>query len=192
MIGLYTVNIGGFKIGVHFSFLALVSLITLLNGEFRIKLYICLGCCILHELGHLTAMAALGVRPRALVFYGGGILIKKPPGSFTSSLSECVILLSGPAANAMTAIISAVFGCKSVVGYSVFCAVFNLLPFSYFDGWRVLDILLPSCRVQFIIRQLLIIILFLLVIFVSFCSGLNVSLVITFVYIVFCEISALQ
>lgn len=185
---MYSLKIKGMTFGVSFSFLALVGFLTLCKGELRVQLLVCLCCCAFHELGHLTAMLLLGVKAEAVILYGGGMLIRRKIAIDSSNLSDCVILLAGPAANAALALFLALLGLRSAAGYNLFCAVFNLLPLAYFDGGRIADILFPQSAAVELVKNIIILMFACLVFSVTLMGGLNISLLVTFVYIALCEI----
>ncbi|MBR6337093.1 MAG: peptidase M50 [Ruminococcus sp.] len=185
---MYRFEIKGMTFGVSFSFLALVGFLSLCGGQIKAQLAMCLLCCAFHELGHFAAMLLLGVRPQALILYGGGILIKRKQGIDSSNLTDCVILLAGPLANAMLALLLSLVGLKAAAGYNLFCAVFNLLPFAYFDGGRVASALFPGSAAVGLVKNIIILMFACLVFSVTLMGGLNISLLVTFVYIAVCEV----
>ena len=185
---MYQLKIKGMTFGVSFSFLALVGFLTLCGDGVRGQLLLCLGCCIVHEMGHLAAMMLLNVKAQALILYGGGMLIRRQKGIDSSNLDDCIILFAGPLANAALAIIFLLIGMRGAAGYNLFCAVFNLLPLSYFDGGRIADILLPDNKAVTLIRNIIILMFACLVFSVTLMGGFNISLLVTFVYIALCEI----
>lgn len=187
---MYQFKIKGMTFGVSFSFLALVGFLTLFGEEVRNKLALCLACCIVHEIGHLSAMLCLGVPAKGLILYGGGMLIKREKGINSSNISDCIILLAGPLANAMLALLFWILGMYSAAGYNLFCAVFNLMPFSYFDGGRIADILFPYSKLTKLFRALIIIVFACIVFGVTLMGSFNISLLVTFLYIAVCEILA--
>lgn len=187
---MYQLKIKDITFGVSFSFLALAGFVTLCGGQVRCQLLVCLVCCIFHELGHFAAMLVLGVKAECFVLYGGGMLIRRKKGIDSSNLTDCIILLSGPLANALLACLLLLFGHKAAAEYNMFCAVFNLLPFSYFDGGRIADTLFPDSKASRLIRSVIILMFACLVFSVTLHSGLNISLLVTFLYIAVCEILA--
>ena len=187
---MYQFKIKGMTFGISFSFLALVGFLTLCGEDVRNQLALCLACCIVHEIGHLAAMLYLGVPAESLVLYGGGMLIRRKKGINSSNLTDCIILLAGPLANALLALFFLLVGLRSAAGYNLFCAVFNLLPFSYFDGGRIVDTLFPDSKATQLIRCIIILMFACLVFSVTLMGGFNISLIVTFLYIAVCEILA--
>lgn len=187
---MYEFSIRGIRLGVSFSFLALVGFLTLCGEGIRAQLAMCLACCIVHEIGHLLAMLYLGVGADKLILYGGGMLIRRKKGLRSSNLTDCIILLAGPLANALLAVLFLLLGMKNASGYNLFCAVFNLLPFSYFDGGRIADTLFPDSKAVSLIKNIIILMFACLVFSVTLMGGLNISLLVTFIYIAVCEILA--
>jgi hypothetical protein len=63
--------------------------------------------CLIHEAGHLIAMKLSGVPVREIMFYSAGVRIE--PGiksEITPFFQNLIILISGAAANMITAIMS--------------------------------------------------------------------------------------
>ena len=185
---MYEFCFGRSKICVSFSFLALISLMTALDTGIRSMLLVCIGCCVFHECGHLCAMLLFGSRPESIILYGGGILIKRRKGMIFSNFQDMIIYLSGPCANFILAFICYLFDHTEICHYSLFCAVFNLLPFSYFDGGRALEALIPFSKLIVVIRAFFILVLALLCSVVFIDNGVNISLLVTFLYIAVCEL----
>ena len=187
---MYSIKVKNITFGISFSFLALVGFLSLAGGEAREQLLLCLCCCAFHELGHFAAMVLLGVKADALILYGGGMLIKRKQGITSSNLADSIILIAGPLANALLAFLLLLFGFSGAAGYNMFCAVFNLLPFTYFDGGRIVSLLFHDSRAVEFIKNTIILMFACLVFSVTLMGGLNISLLVTFVYIAVCEILA--
>ena len=187
---MYQFKLRGMTFGVSFSFFALVGFVSLCSGAMREQLLLCICCCVFHELGHFAAMYLLGVKAQALILYGGGMLIRRQKGIDSSNLTDCIILLAGPLANALLSLLLMLIGFKSAAGYSLFCAVFNLLPFTYFDGGRIAALLFPDSKGLELIKNIIILMFACLVFSVTLMGGLNISLLVTFVYIALCEMLA--
>ncbi|MBR1749496.1 MAG: hypothetical protein IJ740_01260 [Ruminococcus sp.] len=184
---MYEFKIGKHKVGVSFSFLALVSLLTALDSDKKAALIICILCCIVHECGHLLAMLMLGVKPQSITFYGGGILIRRMKGIDSSNFQDIIIYLCGPAANFILSIIFFTLS-RDICSYSLFCGFFNLLPFSYFDGGRALDAAFPLSKAVGAVRIVFIVLLAAFTAAVFAGHGVNLSLLVTFLYIAICEL----
>ncbi len=185
---MYSIKVKGVTFGVSFSFLALVGFLSFSAGDMRAQLLMCICCCMFHELGHFAAMLLLGVKAKALILYGGGMLIRRQKGIDSSNSADILILLAGPFANILLAVLLSALGLRNGAGYNLFCAIFNLLPFTFFDGGRIVSLLFSSSTAVEHIRKIFIIILGCLVFLITLLFGLNISLLITFVYISVCEI----
>jgi Zn-dependent protease len=151
VIILYEIKIKGIRFGVAFSFLAVVGLLCTGGGTGRTVLT-ALVCCLLHELGHLTFMLLFSRKPESVILYGGGIRIK-PSAHCGSQTEDIIILLSGCAVNFACALGSLhISGLGTFSRINLILGVFNLLPFGYFDGGRVLQLIIGDGRWYDIIR----------------------------------------
>ena len=66
---------GRLKVKFDFSFFAVVAFMIFIDTSGAAVLS--LIACILHEGGHLLAMAVCGANPERITFYGGGIALSK-------------------------------------------------------------------------------------------------------------------
>ena len=94
---------------------------------------------VLHELGHLAAMAALRVMPSKICLTAAGMRIDRPPGLRTGFRQEIIAALAGPAVSLALA------GLFYLLPFSPDCfyinlgfGLFNLLPVRQLDGGRAL------------------------------------------------------
>lgn len=106
--------------------------------------------CTLHELGHCVAVHVLGGRMLAfrLTAVGGELVLdKRHPLSYGR---ELLSILAGPAANLLTALVTARLGRGEgawlITGLSLALGLFNLLPIWPLDGGRMLALLLEAAR----------------------------------------------
>ncbi|MDR0947332.1 MAG: site-2 protease family protein [Ruminococcus sp.] len=130
----------------RFGFFASITLLILLNES----VYAIFGmyACLIHEAGHLIAMKYHRVPVREIMFYSAGVRIE--PGikpEITPFFQNLLILVSGAAANMITAVISlAVFRLTDLnnawifYGVNLVIGVFNLLPLRMFDGGRIIGL----------------------------------------------------
>ncbi len=130
-----------FKVCFDFTFFAVVAFLVFVDTQGTAVLS--LIACMLHEGGHLLAMAVCCVPPEKITFYGGGIAIRKDLDG-CSFLKQLFILSAGCAVNLLTALSCLVFLPDSEYA-EVFAAVnililaFNLLPLGCFDGAQILE-----------------------------------------------------
>lgn len=94
--------------------------------------------CMLHELGHLTAIYMLDGSIRSVELTGTGIRILSDPPS--NSRDGSIILLSGPAVNIAVYLLCVSAGWNGYFAQlSLAEGVFNLLPFSFLDGGALIE-----------------------------------------------------
>ncbi len=133
------------KVRFDFTFFAVVALLVFIDTSGTAMLS--LIACILHEGGHLLAMALCGVVPEKITFYGGGIAVARRMDN-VSTPRRLIILSAGCAVNAVLAMSGALMPQNSTM--QVFSAVnlliccFNALPIGYFDGGEILRIIFES------------------------------------------------
>jgi len=103
-----------------------------------------LAAVVIHELGHLAAMAVLSVETVKIELKASGIYIHRKE-KILSSFKEGVVLLSGPAIGFAAAVLmkdkSHEFFRQSVILSAV-----NMLPIKGTDGGSLLRVLLPETQ----------------------------------------------
>ncbi|MBP3335209.1 MAG: peptidase M50 [Ruminiclostridium sp.] len=167
---------GRLKVKFDFSFFAVVAFMIFVDTSGAAVLS--LIACILHEGGHLLAMAVCGAYPERITFYGGGIALSRAGMDNLSDAKRLVILSAGCAVNLLVASVHLTMPGNDTV--AVFSAVnliiclFNALPIGYFDGAEVLEILLTkfvSLRTAEIVKRIV---------------GIALSVVITAGVVIYC------
>ncbi len=138
-------EIRGVRLCVTFSFFFVIALLAQGSGFEELALLSGLLACICHELGHIFAMSIFGSAPSSVTLYGGGIKLVPDRERFHGRAAETVILLSGCAVNLAMSVVFLAMGLprEFYITGLVLC-VFNLLPFSYFDGGRILSLWLSD------------------------------------------------
>ncbi len=136
-------NFKGTKIAFDFTFFAMLAFLLLWDRD-GIAI-MSLIACLIHELGHILAMRLFGVSPESVIFYGGGIAIRK--NIYILPLYKKLIILS---AGCIVNIINSVvfyFISPDFIGFvmvnGVIC-LFNLLPIGSFDGAEIISAILES------------------------------------------------
>lgn len=183
-------DIKNYKIGFSFSFFSLLALV-LCCEQWYITVFTLIAC-VIHEIGHLISMSIFGVKSSAILFYCGGIRIKYS-NALLPFKYQLIVLLSGVFANFLIAVFAYAFNFRFVFLINLLIGIYNLLPFKYFDGGQVLNIikenqknavvwcLLDSLRFVFSLSLLTIC-------FILFYNGrVNLSMIITAVYIIIGE-----
>ena len=109
------------------------------------------AACLLHEMGHIAALALLRARPRALRFTAFGIELQKPPAQLRTS-GELFFAAAGPAVNLLCAALGFYLWPQRPFFWQchLTVALFNLLPVDPLDGGRILSYILgalagPNC-----------------------------------------------
>lgn len=126
----------GTTICLDFSFFAAAAWIAVKGGE-RLFLEI-LFACLLHELGHLTAMVCFHRRVQSVIFCGAGVTIQ-PAGDYAAYWQDQIVLLAGPLANlCFGSILLAIRGICEIGMLHLGLGLFNLMPFSHLDGGSIL------------------------------------------------------
>ena len=124
----------------------------MLSSAFRLCSF--LLAVILHELGHIVAARALGVRFRRLALKQTGLCLITSEAGFPSYDDELICALGGPVAGALSALVARGLGCllpclapfvQEFIPFSLALSLLNLLPLRGFDGARILTCLL-SCH----------------------------------------------
>ncbi|MBQ9375263.1 MAG: hypothetical protein IJU04_02865 [Ruminococcus sp.] len=182
-------HFGKININVSFTFFAVLALIVLLQNAVLYSIIIALSCCLLHELGHLIAMAVVSQTPNDITLYGGGIKISSITTSQISYNSELLILFAGSAVNILIYIILIMINneLSSFATANLFFGIFNLMPLKYFDGGRILGIVLKSTKLICIIRIVFVILFAILIFFMLTVKVYNISFLLTFLYILISE-----
>ena len=130
-----TFRLGRVKLVISFWFTAVLTLLLTLAP--RIPAAESFLFCILHELGHLSAMALLGQRPSEIELGYFGMKIIAPP-ELTSQRSDFLVALAGPLMNFIAAAVCFFLGRNDYMSINLALAIFNLLPVGVLDGGRAL------------------------------------------------------
>lgn len=129
-------KIGGTTLIVDYYFVAPAALILIVLQ--REEILLCTLFCVLHELGHLSAMLAFGQKPLSveLGYYGMRINCGE---KLLPANQDIIISAAGPAVNIILAIIFGLCGNFTLMSVNISLAVFNLLPVKMLDGGRILS-----------------------------------------------------
>lgn len=130
-------RIGSAEVFLSFWFFAVAALFTAVNVSV-FSLYI-VAPMLVHELGHLLAMAACKAKISAVRFTAFGIEIEKSRSAGLSLPREIMISFAGIAANLVLAAGLYLFAFQSMrvmllIAANAAVAVFNLLPIGNLDG----------------------------------------------------------
>lgn len=137
----------GVNVEITFLFVALITFIITMNAPANVIITIISS--LLHEMGHLLTMSAVGNKPQAVRLEVTGINIKRAQSIKISTKNELAIALGGPLANGVIFIICCFAICfyQSEMLLTVACVnlilmTFNLLPVKRLDGGMALYFLL--------------------------------------------------
>lgn len=100
--------------------------------------------CIFHELGHLLLMFVFGIRINEIKFYGAGIKISADNLEALDISKRATVYLGGCITNFLFAGFFFVIGSQDLALTNLIIGCFNLLPISYFDGGKLLELILPK------------------------------------------------
>lgn len=176
---------------IDFSFFMFMALI-FMTGESK-DIIIFFVSCVLHELGHLTAMCIFGAKSRSVYISGLGVKIIQSRENMISTARSVIILLSGAAVNYLIFIL-ADFGMFSneFSEVNLVLFIFNMLPFRNLDGGSILlcigELLNKEYLFEVILKifALLICIIIFVIIYIYGFSVIPASAVI--LYYCFCEL----
>ncbi len=130
------------KIRFHFGFFATVAVLMVSSNSLYTHFAFC--SCILHEMGHLVAMIFTKEPISQLAFCGTGIkLVQKRNESYVKFEKEALILASGCLVNFCLFIAFISSSCYNVAMFgatNLLIGIFNLLPFSFLDGGKLLNL----------------------------------------------------
>lgn len=181
----------GYKIKLSFSFFAVLAVLFFIGDNFSV--ITALLCCFIHEFGHMIMMYKFSVPINEVTLYGGGIKLKIEQNRLYSKKSEIYVLLAGAGINIMCFFIFK--GILTQFAYtSLILGLFNLLPYKYFDGGRVLKLIFEDSvsiamnSAYKVIRTILVLITICAIILMIYKGVTNFSLLITLIYIVISEI----
>lgn len=138
------ISVGKLNLKFNFSFFAVIAF--LIFADTSGMAVLSLTACILHEGGHLLAMALCGIYPDKITFYGGGIAISKIGMEQMSYIRRLVILSAGCTVNFLISSLCLAFPENEMIqifsAVNLLIGIFNALPIGYFDGARILEVLL--------------------------------------------------
>lgn len=136
------ISVGKLYLKFNFSFFAVIAF--LIFADTSGMAVLSLTACILHEGGHLLAMALCGIYPDKITFYGGGIAISKIGMEQMSYIRRLVILSAGCTVNFLISSLCLAFPENEMIqifsAVNLLIGIFNALPIGYFDGAQIIEI----------------------------------------------------
>ena len=140
MRGMLEWRVGGVRCRVSLLFPALVTGLLLRQSD-GLALS-CLLASVVHEGGHLAAMAALGCPPTACTLGAFGARLEMGRDRLTGYGRNILVSLAGPAVNALAALVLWWCGRTQAAAVHALLGAFNLLPAEALDGGQILRCLL--------------------------------------------------
>lgn len=137
----------GIEIELHFLFFGILTIFLLIDSS-GVSAY-GLIASLMHESGHILALAVSGYRPQKISFELSGICLKQNPSPLSPG-KEIFILLAGSGVNFSVFALS-LLSAGSLQKIDTFAVVHlllgivNLLPFLSLDGGKVFLLLLSQC-----------------------------------------------
>lgn len=130
-------RLGEINFTINFWFFTMVALVLFLNKGI-LTLYLALPV-IIHESGHLLAMACCGIKLDAVRFTAISVNIRRRDSRVQSYPKEVAVLLGGVAANLLFALGVYLFSFQSLramflIAVNLAVAIFNILPIGDLDG----------------------------------------------------------
>ncbi|MBR6761980.1 MAG: hypothetical protein IKM30_08110 [Oscillospiraceae bacterium] len=143
------ITLFGLRIGIDFTAPAFAALLLLLLP--RSELLLLLSACLIHETAHFLTLAWIGCRPAFLRISAVGWRLSAERAALYPMQKQAVILLSGTAANLLTALFCCFAGMPQAMTFHLSLGLFNLLPYRAADGGTLLyalleDLLMPMHR----------------------------------------------
>lgn len=129
------------RININFLFVAMLSLLSLLDKSGC--LFLSFLFSLLHEAGHMAAVAACKGEIREISFYPFGIAMKLRKNCCFSRMQEFFVLFAGCAVNLLCAAIFWFSKPALYINMGIF--LFNILPVGCLDGGRILSLFLHGC-----------------------------------------------
>lgn len=185
----------GIDFEITFLFVALITFMITLNAPSNVLITI--ASSLLHEMGHLLTMSAVGNKPQAVRFEITGMNIKRQQSIKISTKNELLIALGGPFANAIIFIICCFVICfyqsefiMTIACINLILMFFNLLPVKRLDGGMALFFLLSRrfdteicSKILKITSVIFITIIYIWGIYVFVANGSNFSVIIIAIFL---------
>lgn len=136
-----TFDINKTKVSFTFGFFFLIAINA--TSDDTLTLF-CLLFSIIHELSHLLVMRIYGIGICGMRFYGGGIKISTHGMELIPKFDQAVIYSAGCLMNLLLGTVFCFSGGIRMCIINLSLAAFNLLPVEYFDGGKLLKLLMPN------------------------------------------------
>ncbi len=188
-------RICGINVEITFLFVALITFVITLQVPSNVIVTILSS--LLHEIGHLSVMCALGNKPNGVRLEITGMNIQRAQSIKISTKNELLIAIGGPLVNGLIFLLFCIAYCLknsefliTVAGVNLILMAFNLLPVKGLDGGMALYFLLSErlsageCgKILKLTSMLFIAIIFSWGIYVFASSGYNFSVIIIAIFL---------
>ncbi len=137
----------GMQINISVYFASVLALLCALskNGYASLGLV----CCILHEVGHLAILKAMGGRARSISFGAYGMRIDISASQKLTPLKESLVCLGGPLINLVLIFFGMAIKNQMLINVNIALMVFNMLPIETMDGYNFLfNLIIAKGNVQ--------------------------------------------
>lgn len=185
----------GIDFEITFLFVALITFIITMNAPANV--IITVASSLLHEMGHLLTMSAVGNKPQSVRLEITGMNIKRVQSIKISTKNELLIALGGPFANAVIFTTCCFVICfiqseflLTIACINLILMTFNLLPVKRLDGGMALYFLLSRrfdpefcSNILKITSSIFIIAIYIWGIYVFVSSGYNFSVLIIAIFL---------
>lgn len=185
----------GIDFEITFLFVALITFMITLNTSANVLITV--GSSLLHEMGHLLTMSAVGNKPQGVRLEITGMNIKRTQSIKISTKNELFIALGGPFANAVIFIICGFIICfyqsefiMTIACINLILMLFNLLPVKRLDGGMALYFLLSRrfdteicSKILKITSIIFITVIYIWGIYVFIANGYNFSVIIIAIFL---------
>ncbi|MCQ2470983.1 MAG: hypothetical protein MJ147_02995 [Clostridia bacterium] len=131
-----TIHIKNIKINISVYFAAVITfaLLFIPSGNALTTLL----CCVLHEIGHLTAIAIFKGNIKSITLGAYGMRIDTIQSYRISPKKEIIISLAGPIVNFALVILGIILKKQSLININLCLGIFNMMPTGTTDGQTAL------------------------------------------------------
>ena len=175
-----------FSISVYFAAVITFALLFIPHSSVLSTLFF----CILHEIGHLTAIILSGCNVSGIFLGPYGMRIEPSKTLKISSIKEIIISLAGPFVNVILMFFGKILHQPMIFKFNTALCLFNLIPIGRTDGYNalynILTLLFDNRKTETVLKiisTVFLIVTYLMGITVFLNSNYNFSLIASAVYL---------